>query len=713
MTNSCTYCALPVSGRPRLIRIGGQNAPFCCWGCVVVFQVMGSRGERGQSTVPLLKLAIGVAFAMVVMLISWSHYLDRLLGGGESSGSQPEALLYRFYLLFAATAVMVILGYPIAAGALQSVRRGSPGLDLLIAVGVFAAYGRSLFSTLTGSGEIYYDTATMILVLITVGRYLESEAKARTTSALRTLFDLTPRQATVIRDGQEERVDAASVRVGEVVKVWPGETFPVDGRVREGEGSADEAALTGEGTPAFKRPGDHVLAGTLNLDGAFRVVTESAGEQTVVGRMARFLEEARQTKAPIVRIADRVAAAWIPLVMVLALVVFTYWSWQAGFERGLMVALAVLLITCPCALGIAAPLAVWRGLAEAARGGTLIRSGEVLESLAMVDHVFFDKTGTLTTGTLVLSSVVVGQGQRGLERELMSLAASLSCLSQHPVSQALVRFAAESKTPMRPVRDFRFHAGLGVQGRVDGHGSTVYLGSRLLMDRAGLVDEERVAEPGGGEESKGGTLVYLGWEGRVRALFVLGEEVRPEAVEAVGRLQRMGVTVSVLTGDGRPAADALRDQLGIADVRWGLLPEDKVRLLEEAKGAGGRAGQAHRKRRVAMVGDGVNDGPALAAADVGMALGCGTDIAREAAGVNLLGSDLSQIPELLALARQTRRLIAENLFWAFFYNAIGIPLAALGLLTPVLSALAMVLSSLFVVGNSLHRRRPFPGGASA
>lgn len=710
MTNSCTYCALPVSGRTRLIRIGGQDAPFCCWGCVVVFQVMGSRGERGQSTVPLLKLAIGVAFAMVVMLISWSHYLDRLLGGGESGVSQPEAFLYRFYLLFAATAVMLILGYPIAAGALQSVRHGSPGLDLLIAVGVFAAYGRSLFSTLTGSGELYYDTATMILVLITVGRYLESEAKARTTSALRALFDLTPQQATVIRDGQEERVDAAFVRMGEVVKVWPGETFPVDGRVRVGEGSVDEAALTGEGTPAFKRRGDHVLAGTLNLDGAFWVVTESAGEQTVVGRMARFLEEARQTKAPIVRIVDRVAAAWIPLVMALALVVFIYWSSQAGFERGLMVALAVLLITCPCALGIAAPLAVWRGLAEAARGGTLIRSGEVLESLATVDHVFFDKTGTLTTGTPVLSSVVVGQGQQGRERELTSLAASLSSLSQHPVSQALVRFAAESKTPLRPVHDFRFHAGLGVQGKVDGHGSTVYLGSRLLMDRAGLViDEERVAEPGGGEESKGGTLVYLGWEGRVRALFVLGEEVRPEAVEAVGRLQRMGVTVSVLTGDGLPAADALRDRLKIADVRWGLLPEDKVRLLEEAKGAG----QAHRKRRVAMVGDGVNDGPALAAADVGMALVCGTDIAREAAGVNLLGSDLSQIPELVALARQTRRLIMENLFWAFFYNAIGIPLAALGLLTPVLSALAMVLSSLFVVGNSLRRRRPFPGGASA
>ncbi|MCC6188367.1 MAG: cation-translocating P-type ATPase [Anaerolineales bacterium] len=655
-----------------------------------------------------MKLGTGLLFAMVVMVISWSRYLDQLLGGGGGVGP-AEAFLYRSYLFFAASAVMLILGLPIAAASWKSLRRGSVGLDSLIVLGIFAAYGRSLVSTFSGHGEVFYDTATMILVLVTLGHYLESEAKARASAALRALFDLTPRQAIVIREGQEQRVDVASVAVGETVRVRPGEAFPVDGQVLEGEGSAGEAVLTGESAPAFKRPGDRVFAGTQDLDGAFLVITRGVGDQTAVGRLAKFLDEARQAKAPMARIADRVAAVILPLAITIALACFVFWGWRVSPDRGLMVALAVLLITCPCALGIATPLALWSGLGEAARRGILIRSGEALETLTKVNHVYFDKTGTLTTGDLTLSSVTVCQEPDGQQSqrapsgddELISIAASLACLSKHPVAEAIVRFAAGSKIAVRPVQEFRSWAGLGLQGRLEGQDSPVYLGSRLFMERAGLLIDAALREDRGGAEAvgHGKTMLYAGWDGRARALFVLREEVRPEAAQAISRLKRMGIAVSVLTGDGQPAAEALKAQLGIDDVRWGLMPEDKVRLLQQAKEGG---------RVAAMVGDGVNDAPALATAAVGIAMGCGTDIAREAAGANLLGSDLRHVPELIALARQTRRLIAGNLFWAIFYNVVAIPFAASGLLAPVISALAMVSSSLFVVGNSFRKWAPEP-----
>lgn len=698
----CFHCALPAGKRPLRYRVAGAMQPFCCQGCYLVHLVTGQQGERGESLLALARLIVGVSCSMVVMIFSWSHYADRYLLGHTLGEPDTLAVLSQYYMMLAATLVVAVLGIPVLKDAIRGLAGLRAGVDVLIVVGAFSAYAASVMAVLRG-GETYFDTATMILIFVTLGRFLEARGRAQASEAIRSLRGLVPDTARVLREGGEAVVPVADVGIGERVLVRPGQMIPVDGVISEGCGSVNEASLTGESRPVTREVGDRLLAGTLSLDGAFVVAVTALAPDRAIARLARLAEEAKQQKPAWVGLADRVAAAFTPLVIFLAAGALVFWGARLGFVPGLLIALSVLLIACPCTLGVATPLAFWTGLAVAARRGILVRSGAILERLAKVTDVFFDKTGTLTGGTFRLAAVLSGSGGQsngggGNGRPFLQVAASLESRAGHPIAAALRDGAASAGLAELQVSGWRAEPGLGVRGRVAGSETEHVLGSRRLMEHVGFNMEPELAEAAARRGAYGETVVYLGSAGQVRAAFAAGEEVRPEAGTAVGALRRLGTRVAILSGDERGSAERLGAALGISDVRWGLLPHEKVQAVQAARG-----GPA--SPRVAMVGDGINDAAALAAADVGIALGCGADVAREAADVTMVGGGLIQVPWLLRFSRRVRRTVATNLIWSFAYNTAGIGLALTGWLPPVLAAMAMVLSSLFVIGNTRRLSR--------
>jgi Cu+-exporting ATPase len=706
-TLACFHCTLPAGPRPLRYRVAGGLEPFCCQGCYLVHLVTGQHGERGESLLALARLGVGVTGGMVVMIFSWSHYADRYLLGGAAGEPDALAVFSQYYVMLAATLVVAVLGLPILRDAVRGVASLRAGVAPLIALGAFSAYVASVVSLVRG-GETYFDTATMILVFFTFGRFLEARGRASAAEAIRALRGLVPETARVLRPGGEALVPAGDVGLGERVLVRPGEMVPVDGVVREGRGSVNEASLTGESRPVTREPGDRLLAGTLSVDGAFVVAVTALAPDRAIARLARLAEEAKQQKPAWVGLADRVASAFTPLVIVLAAGALAFWGVRLGFVPGLLIALSVLLIACPCTLGVATPLAFWTGLAVAARRGILVRSGAVLERLAQVTDVVFDKTGTLTQGTFRLADVLVPPGAEagggaGDGRPALQVAASLESRASHPVAAALRAGAAAAGLAELPVAGWRVEPGLGVRGRIADDATEYVLGSRRLMADARLPMAHGLDRAAARRGELGETLVYLGWAGQVRAAFAAGEEARPEAGSAVSALRRLGTRVAMLTGDERGSAERLGASLGIDDIRWGLLPHEKVAAVQAAPG-----GPA--SRRLAMVGDGINDAAALAAAHVGIALGCGADVARDAADITMVGGDLRQVPWLLRFARRVRRTVATNLVWSFAYNTVGIGLALSGWLPPVLAAMAMVASSLFVIGNT--RRLSRAGGGA-
>jgi heavy metal translocating P-type ATPase len=651
----------------------------------------------------LTRLALGLVFSMDTMMMSFFLYSDwarAALFGGAPAIPPAIVFLFKLNMLLGSTLTLIALVPPILQSSWQGLRERRLSTDTLIALGSLSGYFASLYGIATG-GDVYFDTATTILVFVTAGHYLELRARAQGTEALERLLARAPDVACVRRDCEEIEVPAAGIAVGEEVIVRPGGAMPVDGTVISGSGSVNEASITGEARPVYKEPGAPVFSGTVSLDGYFVVRAAGVGENRVMARLVRLLREALSRRAPVQRLADRVSAVFVPFTVLTALGAFAFWSWQAGPSHGLMVALAVLLIACPCALGVATPLALWAGMGRAAEGGVLVRSAEALEKLAGVKAIFFDKTGTLTLGTLRVSEVVA----EGAETELIGRAASLELASEHSLGRAVVAYARQQSISLQPVHDVRAMPGLGIVGQVANLSQTVgqvanlsytAVGSGRLMERLGWQMNDSLTAINARLETEGRTVARVGWDGEVRGLLGFAEAVRPEAAETVRELIGAGLSVEALTGDNRAAGEALGRQLGIR-VHSTLLPEDKERLIGEAR---------VRLGPVAMVGDGLNDAPALARADVGVALGCGVDITREAADVSLIGSDLRQVAWTINLARQTYRAIRQNLWWAFFYNMLGVALALAGVLHPIVSAMAMVLSNLFVVGNSLRLARP-------
>ena len=602
---------------------------------------------------------------------------------------------WQWVSLALASPVAVWGAWPFHRAALAGARHGAATMDTLISVGVTAAYLWSLYGLLSGGeGETYLEVAAGVTALVLLGRWLEARARRRSGAALRALLSLGAKDVAVRRDGTEVRIPAAELAVGEEFAVRPGETIAADGVVIAGRSAVDTSMLTGEPAPAEVGPGDPVTGGCVNAGGHLVVRAGRVGADTQLAQLARLVAQAQAGKAPVQRLADRISAVFVPVVIGIAVATLTGWlAAGAGAGAAFTAAVAVLIIACPCAMGLAAPTAMLTGTGRAAQLGIVIKGPEVLESTRAIDTVVLDKTGTVTTGRMSLAEVVAAPGVDA--DELLRLAGAVEDASEHPIGAAVAAGARERFGGLPAAEGFGSAQGLGVSGVVTGRvvaaGRAGWLSSAWGWPvPAGLA--ECVAEA----EAAGRTVVLAGWDGAVRGALVVSDAVKPTSAEAIRRLRGMGLRPVLLTGDNERAARSVADAVGIDEVIAGVLPAGKVEEIRRLQWAG---------RVVAMAGDGVNDAAALAQADLGLAMGTGTDAAIEASDLTLVRGDLLAVPDAIRLSRRTLATIKGNLFWAFGYNAAAIPLAALGFLNPLIAAAAMAFSSVFVVGNSLRLRR--------
>ena len=634
---------------------------------------------------------------------------DMVSGGGVSAALGPGRASW-LQLLFA-TPVVLWAGWPFFERAWISIRNRSPNMFTLIGLGVGAAFGYSIVATIApgvfpagfrmnGVVEPYFDSAVVITTLVLLGQVLEIRARSRTSSAIKALLGLAPRIARVIRDDGEHDVPLSEVQVGDRLRVRPGEKVPVDGTVEDGRSSVDESMVTGEPIPVEKQAGDALIGATINGTGSLTMRAERVGRDTLLAQIVRMVSEAQRSRAPIQRLADRLAEYFVPAVVAVALIAFGAWSlWgpEPRLALALVSAVAVLIIACPCALGLATPMAIMVGTGRGATAGVLVKNAEALETLETVDTLVVDKTGTLTEGKPRLTTVVALDGS---ERELLAVAAALERASEHPLAAAIIAGASERGVEIPETSDFESVTGQGVLGHV--RGRAVALGNLALMKRQG-VDAARLRERAAELAAAGETVVYVAVGGSLTGLLSVADPIKASTYEAIRMLHEDGLRIVMLTGDSRGTAEAVARKLGIDEIEAEVLPEAKQAIVKRLEAEG---------RKVAMAGDGINDAPALAAASVGIAMGTGTDVAMESAGMTLVKGDLRGIAKARRLSRATMRNIRQNLFLAFVYNSVGVPVAA-GLLypfggvliSPIWASAAMTLSSLSVITNALRLRR--------
>ena len=583
-------------------------------------------------------------------------------------------------------------GWPFLRTAALRARRLEANMDTLIALGTLAAFGFSVWRLFAG-GDLYFDTAALIIAFVLLGRYLEARARGKASSAIRALLELGAKEASLVIDGAEQQVPIEAVRVGDLVRVRPGEKVPVDGEVVDGQSAVDESVLTGESVPVDKSRGDKVAGATINRQGVLTVRATAVGSDTALAQIVRVVREAQGTKAPVQRLADRIAGVFVPSVIAVALLTLLgWWLLASDPAGGLVAAVAVVIIACPCALGLATPTAVMVGAGRGARLGVLIKGGEVFERSKHIDTVVFDKTGTLTHGEMSVSDIYPVDG---VEPDvLLGLAAAVESGSEHPVGKAVVDAARQRRLAIAPVENFEAVAGHGVRAEIQGR--AVWVGSRKLLDDAGTRLPHDLEVIAARLEDQGRTAFFVARDGAALGVLAAADTLKDGARELMADLHRMGVEVAMITGDNVRTAHAVAAELGIDRALAEVLPADKaaeVRRLQEQ-------GQV-----VAMVGDGINDAPALVQADLGVAIGTGTDVAIESSDITLLSAHLDGVSTAIRLARQTFRTILQNLGWAFIYNTAAIPLAALGVLNPIIASAAMAFSSVSVVTNSLRLYR--------
>ena len=615
-------------------------------------------------------------------------------------------------LFILATPVQFFCGCQFYRGAWSGFRHGYADMNTLIAVGTSSAYFYSIFATLFHVSEVYYDTSVMIITLVLLGRWMEACAKHSASSAIKKLMGLQPKTAHVERDGKELEISVDDLVVGDTVLVRPGEKIPVDGILTNGQSSIDESMLTGESVPVEKKSGDEVIGASINKTGFFKMQVTRMGKDTLLAQIIHLVEQAQGSKAPVQRLADKIAAIFVPVVIALALLAFAFW-WGFGDSLGplptspflfaLMIFISVMIIACPCALGLATPTAIMVGTGKGAEMGILIKGGEALEQAEKLDTIVFDKTGTLTSGKPEVADVLLSPGAVLDTDNLLVLAGSLEKNSEHPLAQAVVSEVKKRGLRFKALADFEALPGFGVQGTIED--KNIFLGNMKLMEEK-KIDFSRVRDDLEKLTGQGKTPMILSVDGNVEGIITTIDALKPYAKETVHHLKMMGLKVMMVTGDNRKTAQAVARKLEIDDVVAEVLPAQKRDEIMK---------QVAQGRKVAMVGDGINDAPALAESTVGIALGSGTDVAMEASDITLVTSDLRAVPQAIELSRKTLAKIRQNLFWAFFYNVLGIPIAA-GLLypfygvllKPVFAAVAMSLSSVSVVGNSLLLKRFSP-----
>jgi copper-transporting P-type ATPase V len=602
----------------------------------------------------------------------------------------PDATWSRLLQWALATPVVLILGWQFHRNAALRLRSGDVSMDTLISVGTLAAYGYSVWAVTVGE-EIYFEVAAVIVTLVLLGRALEAQARGRASAAISRLLELGASEAVVLADGAETVVPIGQVQVGDVMVLRPGGKIPTDGEVVDGESAVDESMLTGESLPADKHPGDRVYGATINQNGRLLVRATAVGAGTALAGIVRAVEEAQNSKAPVQHLADRVSAIFVPAVVLVAALTFAGWLLLGeDVATALQAAVAVLIIACPCALGLATPTAVMVGSGRGAESGILFRRGEAIEQSARVTDVAFDKTGTLTTGVMSLSEVFA----LGDRRQFLRMVGSVEAASEHPIGRAVALGAEEAGVQLTQVTGFGAIGGRGVTGAVDG--IEVVVGTHKLLADRGFVVPDVLADHMAEIESEGATAFLGGWDGEAKGMIAVADRPRDSAAAAIAALGELGLGSALITGDNQRTAEAVAARLGITRVEAEVMPEEKAAAVDRLRGA---------SRVVAFVGDGINDAPALAAADVGVAIGTGTDVAIETADVVLMAGDPALVVTAIRLARRTLAVIRQNLFWAFGYNVAAIPLAAVGLLDPMIAAAAMALSSVSVVTNSLRLRR--------
>jgi len=606
-----------------------------------------------------------------------------------------------YFQLIIATPVQFIIGYRFYKNAYYALRAKSANMDVLIAMGTSAAYFYSLYNvffqtdTMGGMKDLYFESAAVIITLILLGKYLEAVAKGKTSDAIKKLIGLQAKTARVIRNDAEVDIPIEEVEIGDIVVVRPGEKVPVDGVITEGDSSIDESMLTGESLPVEKKQGDFVYGATINKFGTFKFKATKVGKDTVLSQIVKMVEEAQGSKAPIQKIADQVSGVFVPVVVGIAIVTFLGWYFIAGeITKAIVSAVSVLVIACPCSLGLATPTAIMVGTGKGAQSGILIKGGEYLETAYKLDAVVLDKTGTITKGKPEVTDVIELGGS--VQKDLLRIAAIAEKRSEHPLGVAIYESGRSSSGDIPDPERFEAVPGRGVIAEIEGR--LVLIGTRRLM-------QENNIDVGGIEpelaklENDGKTAMLMAIDSKLEAIIAVADTLKESSREAIEELKEMGIDVYMITGDNKRTAEAIARKAGINNVLAEVLPDNKAQEVEKLKSAG---------RKVAMVGDGINDAPALVTADIGMAMGTGTDVAIEAADITLMRGDLRMIPAAIRLSRRTMRKIKQNLFWAFFYNSIGIPFAAFGLLNPMIAGGAMAFSSVSVVTNSLSLKNYDP-----
>jgi len=659
------------------------------------------QARRAEIRDQTAKFAVGLAFTIPLFILSMGRDFALF-------GPWAHAPWVNWLFLVLATPVQFYTGWDYYSGGFKSLRNRSANMDVLVAMGSSVAYVYSLALLLFPAlgHHVYFETSAVIITLIKLGKMLEARTKGRTGGAIRKLMKLRPKTATIEVDGQEKEIPVSQVKVGDRIIVRPGEAFPVDGAVLDGESSVDESMLTGEPIPVDKQAGDSVAAGTINGEGRLRFEARKVGKDTALARIIRLVQEAQGSKAPVQALADRVAAVFVPAVIGIALLTFILW-WLIGreFVPAMIRLVAVLVIACPCALGLATPTAIMAGTGKGAERGMLFKNSEALELASKLDTVVLDKTGTITVGKPAVVDVVYTAGTFTNENEFLRLAASAERGSEHPLGRAIVAEATKRGLSLSEPKSFKASRGLGMSATVDGH--HVLAGKQGWFLEMGLdlgsLDQELSSL-----QNQGKTVVVVAVENKIAGLIAVADRVKPESKDAIESLHKQNLKIVMLTGDNSVTAQAIASEVGIDEVVAEVRPEDKSARIREFQEQG---------KRVGMVGDGINDAPALAQADVGMAIGTGTDVAIETGDVILASGSLSGVPRAIELSRATMRTIRQNLFWAFFYNIILIPVAAgvlfpfeflpsyLRQLHPILAAFAMALSSITVVSNSLRLYR--------